>query len=284
MKIKIIKNNEVLLEEDFFNKILIKNFIFENPYAAILAQSQDSKSNKNQNQQANVPNKELYTYYLICSFDLSELDKNKIMIENNLFWEIRIFSSEVIYFSKDTSKEDREKAVKDSWEQIEKGRSELAKTSRLRFLGINKKMRGETLSPNEELIINTERVRKTAQSYDGFASSVKLQDTQKRKLSNAAQDPKSKNPNNTQGKNAQIDIPPVVNEYSKYERLELKPIVIKPEAHRSYYIRNFINYSTRERTVTKGQNVAISQSNFNFSIFFIINVKITNSYFRNNFE
>lgn len=264
MKVKIIKNNKTLLEEDFFNTILIKNFIFENPYAEILTKTQDPKANKNQNQSLPLPNKELYTYYMICSFDLSEFDKHKSLIDNNnLCWEIQIFSTESLSFCKDTSKEDSEKAIKDSWENNERGRSELAKTSRLRFLGINRKLQGEVLSTEEEKIINNERVKKITQSHDNFANFEKMNNAPKKK-SNAVAEMKIKSPSNAvqQGKNIFVPDLVVPNEYAKYEKLELRPIKIKPEVHSSYYIRNFINYSTRERTITKGQHVAQSQSIF----------------------
>lgn len=271
MKVKIMKNNEILLEEDFFNSILLKNFIFENPYAAVLTQTQDPKANnknQNQNTQITLPNKELYTYYIICSFDLSEFDKQKSVLidKNNLNWEIRIFSTESLFFCKDTSKEDREKAVKDSWENSERGRSELAKTSRLRFLGINKKLRGEVLSTEEDKIFNTERVKKVTQSLDNFANFEKINNAAAKRKSNAAVDLKIKSPSNAAQlkKNSFVPEPIVVNEYAKYEKLELRPIKNKPEEHRSYYIRNFINYSTKERTITKGQYVAQSQSIFFF--------------------
>jgi len=261
MKVKIIKNQETLLEEDFFNTILINNFIFENPNCTVLTQTQDPKSNKNQNQQVTLPNKDLSTYYIICSFELSEFDKHRNLIDkDNPDWIIRIFSSETLYFCKDTSKEDREKAVKDSWENIERGRSEFAKTSRLRFLGISKTMRGEALSPEEEKIVNTERVKKITQSHDHFAVTEKINNVGKKTLNNAA-DFKIKSPtNNVQLSKNNIVPEPIPNDYAKYEKLELRPIKIKPEDHSSYYIRNFINYSTRERTITKGQHIAQSQS------------------------
>lgn len=264
MKVKILKNNETLLEEDFYNSILIKNFIFENPYSEVLMQSQDQKNNKNQNQQISLPNRELYTYYIICSFDLSEFDMNKsLIIKNNLYWEIRVFSSESLNFSKDTSKEDREKAVKDSWENSERGRSELAKTSRLRFLGISKKNRGEILGQDEEKIINTVRVKKITQSYDNFANFEKMNNADAKRKSTTINDLKIKSPSNAIQKGKTILSPePVVNEYAKYEKLELRPIKIRADEHRSFYIRNFINYSTKERTITKGQHVAQSQSIF----------------------
>jgi len=286
MNVKIIKNNEVLLEEEFYNRILIRNFIFEHSHSHTLPNTQDQKNinNKNAtNQSIHLADKDLCPYYIICSFDVSEIDKHKQIIEKNLVWEIRIFSTDYLYFSKDTSKEDREKTIKDSWEQNEKGRSELAKTSRLRFLGLNKKSRGETLSPSEEIIINTERIKKFAFSYENFFNKGNVKENQK-KLSIAPIDNKLKSPSKNQ--NAQLKGKNILssseqfslqNEYAKYEKLELRPITIRPEMHKSYYIKNFINYTIKDRTVTKGQYVPLTQSNMikiNFYFLFLINLFI----------
>jgi len=262
MNLKIIKNNEILLEEYFFNEILIKNFIFESPYSAILSQSslQDGKNTRNNNPQTSIPNKDNYSYYIICSFDLSELDKNKSLFYKNMFWEIRIFSSEIINLTKDTSKKDKEISIKDKWERNEIGRSELAKTSRLRFLSLNKLMKGEPLDKNEEIAINTERKRRIPQSYETLDTVERLKEVQKRKIINTAEDSKIKYNIYSQGKNSLPEDNLIKSEYSKYDRLELKSIMIKPELHKSYYIKNFINYSLRERIISKGQHVPEAKS------------------------
>lgn len=61
---------------------------------------------------------------------------------------MRVFSSDTVAIVKDTDKEDREKALKQSWETSEPGRVEKAKKSRERYLAIAKKNRGEELTRN----------------------------------------------------------------------------------------------------------------------------------------
>jgi hypothetical protein len=47
---------------------------------------------------------------------------------------IKVFSSETLALVKDTDKEDREKALKASWETNEAGRGEKAKKSRQKYI------------------------------------------------------------------------------------------------------------------------------------------------------
>jgi len=49
-------------------------------------------------------------------------------------WVMKLFTSETIAVIKDTDKEDREKALKASWEAAEPGRAEKAAKSRARYL------------------------------------------------------------------------------------------------------------------------------------------------------
>lgn len=49
-------------------------------------------------------------------------------------WVMKLFTSETIAIIKDTDKEDREKALKASWEAVEPGRAEKAAKSRARYL------------------------------------------------------------------------------------------------------------------------------------------------------
>jgi len=52
----------------------------------------------------------------------------------NVSWCMKVFSSETMAIFKDTDKEDREKALKASWETNEPGRQEKAQKSRQRFI------------------------------------------------------------------------------------------------------------------------------------------------------
>jgi hypothetical protein len=69
------------------------------------------------------------------------------------------YTSETIALIKDTDKEDREKALKVSWETAEPGRAEKAAKSRARFLAQQKKARGEQLTDADNEILNEKRER-----------------------------------------------------------------------------------------------------------------------------
>lgn len=75
---------------------------------------------------------------------------------------MKVFSSETLAIIKDTDKEDREKALKASWEANEPGRAEKAKRSRQKFLLQEKLRKGEQLTEEEMAIVKEvrERIRK----------------------------------------------------------------------------------------------------------------------------
>jgi hypothetical protein len=54
-------------------------------------------------------------------------------------WVIKCYTSDTIAIIKDTDKEDKEKALKHSWETAEPGRAEKAAKSRLKFIAQQKK-------------------------------------------------------------------------------------------------------------------------------------------------
>jgi hypothetical protein len=53
---------------------------------------------------------------------------------DNMSWVMKFFTSETVAMIKDTDKEDREKALRVSWETTEPGRAEKATKSRARYL------------------------------------------------------------------------------------------------------------------------------------------------------
>ena len=77
-----------------------------------------------------------HQYVLQATFDLHEWPdcRKDAEFTQDLTWHLRLFSSETLAIVKDTDKEDREKALKASWEQNEAGRAEKAKKSRLKFM------------------------------------------------------------------------------------------------------------------------------------------------------
>ena len=73
-----------------------------------------------------------------------------------------MFNSETLALVKDTDKEDREKALKASWETTDSGRAERATRSRQRYLLAKKIAAGEELTEEEQELMKEkrERVRK----------------------------------------------------------------------------------------------------------------------------
>lgn len=53
-------------------------------------------------------------------------------------WQVRVFASETVAICKDTDKEDKENALKESWETEDPGRAEKAKSSRMRWTLLKK--------------------------------------------------------------------------------------------------------------------------------------------------
>lgn len=111
------------------------------------------------------PNQEYTHHYVIqATFDKNDwpnaISKNEET--KDVTWELRIFSSDTVAIVKDTDKEDREQALKDSWETAEPGRAEKSKKSRMRYIAELKKEKGEELTEEEQEILSDKRVRGAA--------------------------------------------------------------------------------------------------------------------------
>jgi hypothetical protein len=63
-------------------------------------------------------------------------------LTKNLHWFIKVTSTDTIAVIKDTQKEDKEKAIKKSWEDKEPGRIEKAKKARKKYVALQKKLEG----------------------------------------------------------------------------------------------------------------------------------------------
>ena len=100
-----------------------------------------------------------HNYVVQAVFDLDEWPNARTNNEETegLQWNMKVFSSDAIAVVKDTDKEDREKALKESWEKNEPGRSEKAKRSREVFLIKQKQRRGEELTEEEQEFIKEPR-------------------------------------------------------------------------------------------------------------------------------
>ena len=86
-----------------------------------------------------------HNYVIQATFDLDLWPECRTINEQtqDVAWVMKWYTSETIALIKDTDKEDREKALKLSWETTEPGRAEKAAKSRARFLTQQKHARGE---------------------------------------------------------------------------------------------------------------------------------------------
>jgi hypothetical protein len=103
-------------------------------------------------------------FLLVCKYDLNEFPEciHKNEETEDLSWILKITSPDTVAVVKDTRKEDREEAIRKTWETNQPGRSELAKYSRARYLAMMKRDRGEELTEQEAELVkeNWEERRK----------------------------------------------------------------------------------------------------------------------------
>jgi len=72
-------------------------------------------------------------YKMICYLDESEIPKS-LLDQKEFEWKINVFASETIGFIKDTTKEDAEKALVQSWEVAYPGRADKAQKARVKYV------------------------------------------------------------------------------------------------------------------------------------------------------
>ena len=92
---------------------------------------------------------------MLCKYDIDEWPDCKLPSPElqDLNWVLRIISSDTIALIKDTRKEDKEEAIRKSWETAQPGRAEQAKQSRLRYLASMKASKNEDLTDHEKELI-----------------------------------------------------------------------------------------------------------------------------------
>lgn len=150
-------------------------------------------------------------------------------------WLMKWFTSETLALIKDTDKEDREKALKISWETNEAGRSEKAMDSRKRFNLIKKQKSGEELTPEEIEFINVKRDRVRKKDLEEAATA---KPGAKGKAPPKA-DPKAKG-----GKGA------AAAQAVAEEVVETERVLPKPEDHVNIEIISFLNHFNQPRLIT----------------------------------
>jgi len=292
MKIQILKSNELLFEKEFFNKITIQNILLNyEPQVNLMTSDAAITQNLNLINQKNIQSsvqmdisnsKETQPYLMICTIDLSELKILKESLEN-LEWVLRVFGSEPVIFTKDTSKEDSEKYLKDNWENNDPGRYEKARKSRLKHLIMCKKNMGKVLSIEEQQLLLEERPKTVAiaslmqhlenNNTKGIKDNLKdkkgLKEDNK-KISSIALNSKLGN-NNEQKSNRNL---PKLDmngnlvkaaESSSKSLLMLdfmkRPVIANPYNHKNDYIKDFLNYTIQERIIQRDNLIEKDKSN-----------------------
>lgn len=150
-RFEVLDNNKVIYSKKGWNQLNLTHFLF--------------RSNQGLPETADSPDAEIkHNYVLQAIFDLHQWPDAKCANEDtdNISWVLKFFTSETIALIKDTDKEDREKALKVSWETAEPGRAEKAAKSRQRYLIQQKQKAGESLTDDDLIVLyeKRERVRK----------------------------------------------------------------------------------------------------------------------------
>lgn len=163
-KIEIFDSQELISSYHGHGKITISHFNFrgnagleERPSQIVAEGAEPPKLD---------PNKEYkHSYVIMATFDKNDWKTATVRDSEetqNIRWELKVFSSDTLAIVKDTDKEDREKALKDSWEVAEPGRAEKSRKSRIRFIAMSKQKEGVELTEEEKEVLKEKRVRGAA--------------------------------------------------------------------------------------------------------------------------
>ncbi len=278
---------EFICQWEFFNETLVHHVTLEGaPWIEKPIETKKGHKNENSlNINNNTSNHNSLSpsithplpYLLVCYIDqteapeyMKEITGNILKMRNiDIFWTIRVFTTDTLGFVKDTTKEDSEKVLKVSWETNEQGRCEKSRKSRIRFLLQTKREKGATLTPEEEFILNEVRERKitTAPQLEEHKAHVinnlhnagnKKGNTSNKKSDN----PKASDKKGNNSNQAQINSIVVTAQEPKKLDLDKNKQLPFPEKHVSDYIKNFLFYSYDERTHIFDNNLNQIQSNY----------------------
>lgn len=125
-RIEILDNGKIIYSKQGCNQITISHFNFRSNAGLVDGPPPEEE-----------PDKEVkHNYVIQAVFELHLWPECKTANEETegLTWCIKMFNSETLALVKDTDKEDREKALKASWETNDPGRAEKAARSRQRYL------------------------------------------------------------------------------------------------------------------------------------------------------
>ena len=121
-KFQVLDHGKVVYSKEGYNQLSLSHFVFRSSHQ--LPESSENTEDETKHQ-----------YVVQALFDLYEWpEAAKPETCPDVTWHMKIFTSETLALIKDTDKEDKEKALKASWETQEPGRSDKAKRSRLKFV------------------------------------------------------------------------------------------------------------------------------------------------------
>lgn len=244
MKLVLLnKDNELINSWDFFNEITIQNIIFEGNVLVENKKDKSSNAKGNTNKEDNSPPGNL-PYLLKCYMDKSELPRQYQSAENvnRIGWSIRIHASDTIAFCKNTTKEDKERAMMSGWEAVEPGRSERAQQSRRRFLLQKQKLEGIEIGKEDEAFLSIPFQRK-----------ILLQTTTQPETLT-----RNKNRKETKSKHklqkTEIDLT------IKNDELDMNKKLPDINCHASLYAKNFLFYTYNDRLIQYDHNYPQEES------------------------
>jgi hypothetical protein len=250
MKLELYRGSELLNTWDFYNGITLHHLYLEGvPYIPPVKGAKGEQPKE-------VPN---VPYIMICYVDLTEVPNwmKKQNTCSDIGWIIRVFSNETIGFVKDTSKEDMERALKESWEIAEPGRAEKAKKSRAKYLLQLKKEKGEELTYEEEQLLNEERERKAyTQSEENLEKNNQDKNNKLKGLNISGKKAENKNNKiNPTTKPSSVQPTPIGT------KIDFNKPLPRPEEHTTKYLKEFLEYCYQERVCVLDNNYEQENSN-----------------------
>jgi hypothetical protein len=221
---------KLIFQKDFENKSLIRNLVLE------------SKPINQKEKDNSIYNKLLLEAYSIkCVLDIEQcptwlLSPNEY--KGDVYWKITVFSTDSLTFIKNTIKEDKEKAVIESWEINEPGRKNKAEISRKKYFVNIKYKNGEILSPEEEELI-PEKINRKEVIESSSNMLVTNIPPKKGLLAQAAQ--------------------ALNSDEKKQDEVNILKKLPRIKNYKSLFMKNFYLYSKQSRVISKAR----SNSNIN---------------------
>ena len=277
----------LLKSEVFYNNITLSNLVFYS-----------KKLNENKTKDKNKKNKEYILPYVLICYVNDRLNNNFKF--DNIKWNIRIFSNNILSFVKDNSKFDHENKIKEEWEINQEGRKLKASESRKKFLILTKKLNGKELNKEETEILLKPRERNMSMDDDessnisgiknlkgSLANKIKLinknaknqknKDNKENKSSLGGKNNLNKNTNDELNN----DLLPIIKtrnilNLSHFKMTNILKNDKKIENSNSSYILNYVNYFKKDRVIKyEGvkENSIMTKSKYN-----LFNEKINEDY------